>query len=93
MVLFSPPIVNESNPIVVLSSQGVQACSVTPNSAAVIILVDPIRSPLFIGTFTLYISYNQREGQRSVSCRVSSADGISASETTFSVLGIMYTYN
>ena len=88
MAVFSPPIVNESNSIVVPSSR---TCSVIPNSAAAIILVDTTGSPLLMRTFTLYISDEQREGQRTVFCRVSAADGtITTKEANFSVLGMMY---
>lgn len=88
MALFSPPVVNESNPLALFSSQSIQTCIVMPNIAASIVLVDSTGSPSFIGTFTLYISDGQSEGQLTVYCRVSSADGmITANETTFSVLG------
>jgi methionine-rich copper-binding protein CopC len=88
MVLFSPPVVNESNPLALFSSESVQTCHVITNSAAAIILVDSTGNPSFMGTFTMYISDKQSEGQYTVSCRVSSADGmVTANETTFSVLG------
>ena len=91
MALFSPPVVNESNPLALFSSQSIQTCIVMPNIAASIVLVDSTGSPSFIGTFTLYISDGQSEGQLTVYCRVSSADGmITANETTFSVLGNVY---
>ena len=63
MVLFSPPFVNESNPLVVFSSDPEQtcACDAIPNSAAATVLVDPTGSPSFMGTFTLYISDEQSE--------------------------------
>ena len=57
------------------------------NSAAALVLVDPIGSPLFVGTITLYISAEQLEGQRTVFCQISAADGTTTNETTFSVLG------
>ena len=91
MVLFSPPIVNESNPISLLSSNAVQTCNVIINSAAAIVLVDSTGSTSFMGTFILYISDEQSEGQRTVFCRVIAADGIvTTKETTFSVLGNNY---
>ena len=94
MVLFSPPIVNESNPLTVLSSDHVQTCNVIPNSAAAITLVDTTGSPSFMGTFTLYISPEQSEGQRTVFCRVYSADGmVTTNQTTFSVLGNVCIYS
>ena len=73
----------------VLSSDPVQTCdAIIPNSAAAIVLVDPTGSPSFMGTFTLYISDEQSEGQRTVSCHVTAVDGmVTANETTFSVLG------
>ena len=91
MALFSPPIVNESNPLTVFSSDPVQTCNVIPNSAAAIVLVDSTGSPSFMGTFTMYISDEQSEGQRTVFCRVTAADGMATTkETTFSVLGNNY---
>ena len=88
MVLVSPPVVNESNPISVLSGDPVQTCDVVTNSAAAIVLVDTSGSSSFMGTFTLYISPEQSEGQRTVICRVTAADTVvTVNETTFSVLG------
>lgn len=88
MVLFSPPIVNESNPLALFSSESVQTCHVITNSAAAIILVDSIGNPSFMGTFTVYISDKQSEGQITVFCRISSADGVvTTNQSTFSALG------
>ena len=86
MIMFSPPVVNESNPISLLSSNAVQTCNVITNSAAAIVLVDSTGSPSFMGTFTLYISDQQSRGQRTVFCRVIAADGMTTTDdTTFSV--------
>ena len=70
----------------------VQTCNVIPNSAAAIVLVDLTGSPsVLMGTFTLYISNQQSEGQRTVFCHVTAADGMTTTkETTFSVLGNNY---
>ena len=90
MALFSPPIVNESNALLLFAGDG-QLCNIIPNSAAAVeLFVEP---PSFMGTLTLHISDEQSEGLRTVFCRVTAADGmITINETTFSVLGnVMYT--
>ena len=89
MVLFSPPIVNESNALALFSNDPVPTCNPLSDSAAAIILVDTTRSSVFMGTFTLYISEEQSEGQLVVFCRAFSADGMATTnETTFSVIGM-----
>ena len=90
IALNSPPIISESNPLTVLTRDGVEHCSVRANSAAGIILVDPTESSLFMVTFTLYVSDEQSEGERTVFCSVSSLDGMGTANTTFSVLGNVY---
>ena len=91
MELVSPPIVNETNPLLLFTSQGVQTCQVMANSAAAIVLVDSSGIPSFRGTFTLYISDQQSEGQLTVICRVTATDGmVTATETTLSVFGNVY---
>jgi hypothetical protein len=88
IALFSPPIVNESSAFLLFSNDRVPTCNPRSDSAAAIVLVDSTGSPSFIGTFTLYIPDDQSEGELTVFCRVSSADGIvTTNETTFSVLG------
>jgi hypothetical protein len=88
MVLFSPPVVNESNPLALFSGESVQTCHVIPNSAAACILVNSTGNPSFIVTYTVYIPNEQSEGQITVFCLVTAADGmITTQETTFSVLG------
>jgi hypothetical protein len=80
--------VNVSNPLTIFSSDAVQTCDVRPNLAATIVLVNSAGSPSFTGTFPLYISNEQREGQFPVSCRVTAADGMApTNETTYTVLG------
>ena len=92
MMMFSPPVVEESNPISLLSGDAVQTCNVITNSTAAIVLVD---SASFMGTFTLYISDDQSEGQRTVSCRVIASDGTPTTDITTFFVGnnyIMYMY-
>ena len=83
MILFSPPIVNESNPLALFPSD---TSIIRPNSSAGIVLVDSTESSLFIGTFVMYISDRQGEGKFSVFCRVSSIGGVVTTRSTvFSV--------
>jgi hypothetical protein len=94
MALFSPPIVNESNPLALFSIESVQTCRVMPDSSAAIVLVNSMGSPSFVGTFALYIPNEQSEGPLTVICRVTAADGMdTTNQTTLSVLGkYMYQY-
>ena len=86
MILFSPPIINESNPLPILSSDPALTCRarVMSNLAATVVLVE--FSSLIV-TFTLYIPNEQSAGQHMVFCRVSSANGTETTTSTFSVLG------
>ena len=84
MALFSPPIVIETNAILLFSTQNAQTSRVRANSSAAVILLD---STSLTGIFILYISDDQSEGQRTVSCRITSADGSLTNTTTFSVFG------
>lgn len=88
MEMFSPPIINESSTVAVSSVPGAQPCNVRSNLAAAIALVDSTGSSSFRATFTLYISDEQPEGQRTLSCRVTESNGMFTTDsTTFSVLG------
>lgn len=88
MTLFSPPIVTETDALLVFANRGVQTFNAISDSAVAFILVDPTESPLFTATYTVYISDEQSEGQVTVVCRVTSAERmVTANEPTFSVLG------
>ena len=88
MQMYSPPIVNESGALTLFSSDRVQTCNVIPNSAAAIVFVDSTGSSSFMGTLTLYISNTISAGLLNVFCRVSTAGGMTVTNsTTFSVLG------
>ena len=87
MDLYSPPFVNESRPLTVLSRDPVQRSDVTPNSTATIVLVNSNGSSSFMGRLTVYIS-EQSEGAFNVHCHVSTAEGIATTDSTaFFVLG------
>ena len=88
MELYSPPIVNESGALTLFSSDPVQTCNVVANSAAAIVFVDSTGSSSFMGTLTLHISNTISEGLFTVYCRVSTAGGMTTTNsTTFSISG------
>ena len=86
MILFCPPMIDESNPLPILSSDPAltSRVRVVSHLVATVVLVE---FSSFIATFTLYIPNEQSAGQHMVFCRVSSANGTVTRNSTFSVLG------
>ena len=92
MQLYSPPILDEINALALFPGDPVQTCNAIRNSAAAIVFLDSAGSSSFMGTLTLYISDELSMGLLTIFCRVSTADGMTATNsTTFSVLGEVYT--
>ena len=93
MQLYSPPILDEINALALFPGDSVQTCNAIRNSAAAIVFLDSAGSSSFMGTLTLYISDELSVGLLTVFCRVSTAGGTTATNsTTFSVLGKVYMY-
>ena len=89
MEFFSPPFVNESQPLVVYQNNSGQVCELLSGSAAVLTLVNPDKLNVsFMGTLILYISNEYVQDSYSVFCRVSTTEGYysTISSTYFTVM-------
>ena len=82
MLLFSPPFVNESNPIALEPTNYLRTCYLQQNASGCV-LVEPTENTSFIGTLTLFIPPDQAFGIYTVFCRVN-GDTYS---TEFTVVG------
>ena len=83
MEFFSPPFVNESQPLVVYQNNG-QVCNLSSGSAAVLTLVNSDQLNVsFMGTLILYISNEYAQDSYSVFCRVSTTEGYSTISSTY----------
>lgn len=84
MEFFSPPFVNESQPLVVYRNNSGQVCELLSGSAAVLTLVNPDQLNVsFMGTLILYISNEYVQDSYSVFCRVSTTEGYSTVSSTY----------
>ena len=91
MLLYSPPIVNENNPIALEPTNYLRTCYLLPNASGCV-LVKPTDNTSFVGTLTLSIPLDQAFGTYTVFCRLNS----DTSSTEFTVVGkkiIINSYN